>query len=183
MREISNNLVWMDLEMTGLDPDRERIIEIATIITTGELEIIEQGPDIIIHQPDELLDAMDDWNRKHHKASGLTRAVRESTISTLEAEETTLAFIAKHCPQGSTPLAGNSIHQDRAFLSRYMPKLNGWLHYRNVDVSTLKELVRRWHPEIAQNTPKKKGDHRALGDVLESLEELRYYRRSLFPAR
>jgi oligoribonuclease len=173
-------LVWMDLEMTGLDPERERIIEMATLITRGDLTIVAEGPELVIHQPDEILAAMDAWNTKHHTASGLVERVRSSTLDEREAERLTLEFIAAHCPARAVPLTGNSIHQDRRFLNKYMPALDAHLHYRMVDVSTIKELARRWYPEVLAKMPSKKESHRALDDIRESIEELRYYRRTLF---
>lgn len=166
--------------MTGLDPDRERIIEIAVLITDAQLEITAEGPDLVIHQPDTLLDQMDGWNRKHHSASGLLERVRASTVSEAEAEAEVLAFLRAHVPERSVPLAGNSIHQDRRFLRRYMPRVDAHLHYRNVDVSTVKELARRWYPEIYAGAPEKRGTHRALDDIRESIAELRYYRAQMF---
>ncbi len=172
-------LVWMDLEMTGLDPDRERIIEIATIITDAELRPIKEGPEFVIRQPDAILDAMDDWNTSHHGASGLTDRVRRSKVSESEAEELTLSFISRYATRARmAPLAGNSIHQDRRFLERYMPRLNDYLHYRNVDVSTIKELAKRWYPNVEPYA--KKNAHRALEDVRESIAELRHYRQRIF---
>jgi oligoribonuclease len=173
-------LVWMDLEMTGLDPERERIIEMATLITRGDLTIVAEGPELVIHQADEILAAMDAWNTKHHTASGLVDRVRSSTLDEREAERLTLEFIAAHCPARAVPLTGNSIHQDRRFLNKYMPALDAHLHYRMVDVSTIKELARRWYPEVLARMPSKKESHRALDDIRESIEELRYYRRTLF---
>lgn len=180
MKEKDAYLIWMDLEMTGLDPDAERIIEIATIITDGRLNILAEGPELVIHQPDALLDGMDEWNRTHHGGSGLTERVRRSKVTEAAAEEETLTFIGRYCEPRTIPLAGNSIHQDRRFLSRYMPRLHDYLHYRNVDVSTIKELAKRWHPEVAHRAPRKSGSHRALEDIKESIAELRYYRRALF---
>ena len=173
-------LVWMDLEMSGLDVERERILELATLITDHELNIVAEGPELIVHQSDELLARMDDWNRQHHGDSGLTERVRASSLSEAEAEQLTLDFIAAHVGPREAPLAGNSIHQDRLFLARYMPRLEAHLHYRNVDVSTVKELGRRWYPEAYEARPRKKGSHRALDDIRESIEELRYYRKALF---
>jgi len=174
-------LVWLDMEMTGLDPERERIIEIATILTDGQLEEIAVGPELVIHQPDEILDAMDDWNKSHHGASGLTERVRASTISAADAEARTLAFLAEHIAAKDRPvLAGNSIHQDRRFIRRYMPQLEKRLHYRMVDVSTIKELARRWYPDAVAGAPAKAGGHRALADIRESIAELDYYRRTVF---
>jgi len=174
-----NFIVWMDLEMTGLDPNRERIIEIATVVTDGNLNPIKEGPELVIHQPDEVLDAMDDWNRSHHAASGLTERVRRSRVTESEAEDQTLSFVSRYVTQArSAPLAGNSIHQDRRFLERYMPRLNDYLHYRNIDVSTVKELARRWYPELTSY--QKQNNHRALDDIRESIAELRYFRSAVF---
>ena len=168
-------LVWMDLEMTGLDPERERIIEIATIVTDSELEVIAEGPVLAIRQPEALLDAMDDWNQRHHAASGLLNRVREHGVSEREAEAVTLAFLERHVEKKRAPLCGNTIWQDRRFLARYMPTLESYLHYRMVDVSSIKELVQRWRPDL-MNGFSKKNEHTALADVRESIEELRYYR-------
>jgi len=178
----SDLLVWMDMEMTGLDPGKERIIEVATIITDGNLLEIAVGPDLVIHQPDEVLAAMDDWNKSHHTASGLVERVKASTITDGDAEAQTLAFINVHAssPKDRPVLAGNSIHQDRRFIRRYMPRLDTRLHYRMVDVSTIKELARRWHPQIIAKQPPKKDTHRALDDIRESIEELRFYRTHVF---
>lgn len=172
-------IVWLDLEMTGLDPERERIIEIATVITDGNLNTLKEGPELVIHQPDAILDAMDDWNRDHHGASGLTERVRRSRITESAAEDETLSFVSQYVTKARlAPLAGNSIHQDRRFLERYMPRLNDYLHYRNIDVSTLKELARRWYPDIRPYT--KQNPHRALEDIRESIAELRYLRACMF---
>ena len=176
-----NNLVWMDLEMTGLDPEREHIIEIATIITDGELNIVAEGPSLVVHQSDDLLNAMDAWNTSHHGASGLTARVKASQLTLAEAEQQTLDFIHQYVPASTSPLCGNSIHQDRRFLVRYMPKLEAYLHYRNIDVSTVKELARRWYP--ACKAPEKKAEHLALADIRESIQELRWYREQLFVSR
>ncbi len=171
-------LVWMDLEMSGLDPDHCTILEIATIITDAELRIIAEGPDLVIHHDDAVLDAMDEWCTKHHGASGLTAAVKASTISLADAEAQTLAFVAEHCAPRSSPLCGNTIWQDRRFLVRYMPTLDAHLHYRLVDVSTIKELSRRWYPDV--KAPPKSDSHRALDDIRESIAELAFYRGSVF---
>ncbi len=179
----SDRLVWVDLEMTGLEVERERILEIATIVTDGELNVLAEGPELVVHQPPAVLDAMNDWNTKHHGESGLTDRSRASKIGEAEAERLTLEFVAAHVPAKSAPLAGNSIHQDRLFLATYMKTLESHLHYRNVDVSTLKELVRRWYPTEYDARPKKKGSHRALDDIRESIDELRYYRSAVFRAR
>jgi len=173
-----NNLVWMDLEMSGLDPERETILEIATIITDGELNILAEGPNIVIHQPDEVLDNMDEWCTQHHAQSGLTARVRNSLISMRKAETETLDFIKKYVPERCSPLCGNSIHQDRIFLARYMKELEGFVHYRNIDVSTIKELGRRWYPNM--KAPVKQAEHLALSDVRESIKELAFYRKHYF---
>jgi oligoribonuclease len=177
----ASQLVWMDLEMTGLDPARETILEIATLITTGELHIVEEGPVIAIHQPGAVLAAMDDWNREHHGNSGLTARSKKSHISMAEAERQTLEFVQRHVPRRASPLCGNSIHQDRRFLTRYMPQLDDYLHYRNIDVSTVKELVARWYPD-GPKPPEKKHTHLALEDIRESINELRFYRAHYFKA-
>ena len=176
-------LVWLDMEMTGLDPARERIIEVATILTDGQLVEIGAGPDLVIHQPDDILAAMDDWNKKHHGASGLVDRVRASAVTEGDAEAQTLEFINKHVGAKDRPvLAGNSIHQDRRFIHRYMPSLDARLHYRMVDVSTIKELARRWYPQVIAKQPKKNESHRALDDIRESIDELRFYRTHIFRA-
>lgn len=180
MAEESTLLVWMDLEMSGLEVDQCRILEIATLVTDGQLEVLAEGPELVVHQPDAVLAAMNDWNRDHHGASGLTERVRASTTSEADAERLTLEFVAAHVGPRAAPLAGNSVHQDRAFLGRYLPRLEQHLHYRNVDVSTVKELVRRWYPAAYEQRPKKKAKHRALDDIRESIEELRYYRKVAF---
>ena len=169
------HLVWMDLEMSGLDPQKERIIEIATIVTDSELNVVAEGPALAVHQPESLLAAMDDWNQTHHLSSGLLRRVREEGVSEREAEAATLAFLERHVDKKRSPLCGNTIWQDRRFLSRYMPTLEGFLHYRMVDVSSIKELVQRWRPDLAAGYTKR-NEHTALSDVRESIEELRYYR-------
>lgn len=171
-------LVWMDLEMTGLDPEENVIIEIATLVTDGELSVIAEGPVLAVHQSEAELGKMDEWNRTHHGESGLVDRVRASTVDTAEAERRTLAFLAEHVPAGVSPLCGNSVHQDRRFLRRHMPALDAWLHYRIVDVSTLKELARRWYPAAAESFVKREA-HLALDDIRESIEELRHYRRTI----
>jgi len=171
-------LVWMDLEMTGLDPKEDTILEIATVITDGNLKVIAEGPNIVIHQPDDILDGMNDWCKQHHADSGLSDRVRASNVSLAAAEAQTLDFIRQYVPEGKSPLCGNSIHQDRRFLVAYMPKLEAYLHYRNLDVSTVKELVRRWYPALEM--PAKKEEHLALADTLESIDELRFYRKYVF---
>jgi len=176
-------LVWLDMEMTGLDPDRERIIEVATILTDGQLVEIAIGPELVIHQSDEVLAKMDDWNKSHHGASGLVERVRASTVSDAEAEAKTIEFINAHVSHKERPvLAGNSIHQDRRFIRRYMPALEKRLHYRMVDVSTIKELARRWFPQQIAKQKQKKETHRALDDIRESIEELRFYKQHIFIA-
>jgi oligoribonuclease len=179
MAPSDTRLVWMDLEMSGLDPDRNTILEIATIVTDSDLQVLAEGPVLAIHHPAAVLEAMDDWNREHHAASGLTARVSASRLSMADAEQATLDFVTAHCVERSSPLCGNSIHQDRRFLSRYMPRLDNYLHYRNVDVSTVKELVRRWYPNGPQ-PPEKKHAHLALDDIRESIAELRFYRQHVF---
>lgn len=172
-------LVWMDLEMTGLDPEVDRILEVATIVTDSDLNIIAEGPLLYVTQSEEQLAGMDEWNTTHHTESGLVDLVRSEGISEREAELQTLAFIKEHAAPNGSPLCGNSIGQDRRFLVRYMPELEGYLHYRNLDVSTIKELAARWRPDIAAGL-NKRGSHRALDDIKESIEELRYYRERFF---
>ena len=170
-----NNLIWIDLEMTGLDPQRDQIIEIATVVTTAQLDILAQGPVIAIHQADAILEAMDEWNTRHHGDSGLTDRVRQSQTDAAAAESETLDFLRQYVIAGKSPMCGNSICQDRRFMARLMPELEAFFHYRNLDVSTLKELARLWKPELADGFVKK-GAHLALDDILESIEELKYYR-------
>ena len=169
------NLVWLDCEMTGLDPERDRIIEIAVVVTGPHLEPRIEGPVIAVHQSDAQLDLMDAWNKGTHGKSGLTDKVRASTIGEAEAEQQVLDFVMRYVPKQSTPMCGNSIGQDRRFLVKYMPKLEAWFHYRNLDVSTLKELSRRWRPEVYASF-KKRQLHTALADVHESIDELAHYR-------
>jgi oligoribonuclease len=174
----AENLVWMDLEMTGLEPDTDQIIEIATVITDSQLNIIAEGPVLAITQSLETLEAMDEWNTTHHSQSGLWDRVLNESVSLEEAEKLSLDFIKEHCDLKTSPLCGNSIGQDRRFLYKYMPTLSEYLHYRNVDVSTIKELSKRWYPDFSSF--KKAGVHRALDDILESINELKYYKDSLF---
>ena len=176
---VISNLVWMDLEMTGLDPEHDVILEMATIVTDSNLNVIAEGPAIAIAQPEAKLAAMDAWNTSHHTASGLVQRVRTEGISTIEAEAVTLAFIEKHVEKGQAPLCGNTIWQDRRFLTRYMPTLEDFLHYRMIDVSTIKELARRWAPEVLGGFSKQ-SQHQALADIRESIAELAYYRSHLF---
>ena len=169
------NLIWIDLEMTGLNPDTDVIIEMATIVTDSDLNVLDEGPTIAIHQSDEILAGMDEWNTRQHGQSGLTQRVRESQISMAEAEAQTLAFLEQWVPKGKSPICGNSICQDRRFLAREMPELENFFHYRNLDVSTLKELMKRWRPDLA-NGLRKNATHLALDDIRESIAELKYYR-------
>ena len=169
------NLIWIDLEMTGLDPLVERIIEIATVVTDSDLNIPAEGPSIVIHQDDSLLDEMDEWNTNQHGSSGLIQRVRDSQVSESEAMNITLDFLRDWVPAGKSPMCGNTIGQDRRFLVRYMPELADFFHYRNLDVSSVKELVRRWKPELLDGFIKK-GSHLAMDDVYDSIAELAYYR-------
>ncbi|MGQ9658648.1 MAG: oligoribonuclease [Thermochromatium sp.] len=178
MSKSEHNLIWLDLEMTGLDPDRDRILEIATLITDSQLQVLAEGPVIAIHQDEAILARLDDWNREHHGASGLLDRVRASPQRETEAEAATLAFLSQYVPAGASPLCGNSICQDRRFLARWMPRLEAYFHYRNLDVSTLKILAQRWAPEVA-NGFKKTSRHLALDDIRESVDELRHYRAHL----
>jgi len=174
-------LVWMDLEMTGLEPGRHAIVEIATLVTDDDLQVVAEGPDLVVHQPPEALALMDDFVRKMHTKSGLLEAIEKSTVSLEDAGKATLDFIKQHVPEPATvPLAGNSIGMDRRFLAAHLPDIEGYLHYRSVDVSTIKELCRRWYPDVLAKAPEKAGDHRALDDIRESVEELKYYRSAVF---
>ncbi|MDR0563580.1 MAG: oligoribonuclease [Azoarcus sp.] len=175
MAQDANHLIWLDLEMTGLEPERDRIIEIGLVVTSSALEIVAEAPVIAVHQPDSVLEAMDDWNKKTHGRSGLVERVRASAISEAQAEETMVSFLEQWVPKGISPMCGNTVGQDRRFLVRYMPRFEAWFHYRNLDVSTLKELAKRWNPEVYKGV-KKEGAHTALADVMESIEELRFYR-------
>lgn len=173
------NLIWIDLEMTGLNPDRDRIIEIATVVTDKELTVLAEGPMFAIHQADAVLEAMDEWNTRQHKLSGLTERVRESTIDESYAEQRTLEFLRQYVDQGASPICGNSICQDRRFLIRHMPELAAYFHYRNLDVSTLKILAKLWMPEVGSRF-EKASVHLALADIHDSIRELRFYREQLF---
>ncbi len=175
LKKSDQNLVWLDCEMTGLDPDKERLIEIAVIVTGPQLTPRIEGPVLAIHQSDELLDQMDNWNKGTHGRSGLIDKVKASSVSEQDAEERVLAFLARYVPKGTSPLCGNTISQDRRFLVKYMPRLEAFLHYRNVDVSTFKELAKRWRPDVYAAF-KKRQSHTALADVHESIDELEHYR-------
>lgn len=168
-------LVWLDMEMTGLDPEKERIIEVAVVVTEPDLTVVAEGPVLVIHQPDTLLDAMDNWNRSTHGKSGLTEKVKASMLNESGAEDQLIAFLAQHVPAGKSPLCGNTVSQDRRFMYKYMPKLEQFFHYRTIDVSTLKELARRWKPELLKGF-EKRSKHEALADIYESIDELKYYR-------
>lgn len=174
-----DNLIWIDLEMTGLNPDQDKIIEIATVVTDAKLNIVAEGPVFAIHQPDEVLAGMDDWNTKQHGKSGLITRVQESNITLEQAQAETIEFLMQHVPPGKSPICGNSICQDRRFLYRWMPKLEQYFHYRNLDVSSIKILAYHWLPQIIQGT-KKESRHLALDDVYDSIAELRYYREHFF---
>ncbi len=178
MTQSADNLVWIDLEMTGLDPLRDAILEIATIVTDGQLHVLAEGPVLAIHQPPEVLSRMDEWNREQHDKSGLLARVRDSACDEAQAETATLRFIRAYVPPSASPLCGNSVCQDRRFLHRLMPALEGYFHYRNLDVSTVKELARRWAPALKPF--EKNSRHRALADIRASIAELRHYRERLF---
>lgn len=175
MAQDANHLIWLDMEMTGLEPERERIIELAMIVTDSNLVSIAESPVWVVHQSDALLDAMDNWNKSTHGKSGLIDRIKASILDEAAVEAAALAFMQEFSPKGASPMCGNSIGQDRRFMVRYMPKLEEWFHYRNLDVSTLKELCKRWKPEVAKGFVKK-AEHTALADIRESIEELKYYR-------
>ena len=171
----AQNLAWLDMEMTGLNPEHDRIIEVAMIITDSDLNVLAQSEVFVIHQPDNIIDHMDAWNTATHNRTGLVARVKASTLTEAQAEQKLLDFISAWIPEKSSPMCGNSIHQDRRFMVRYMPRLEAYFHYRNLDVSTLKELAKRWNPAIAKGVTKK-GAHQALDDIKESIEEMSYYR-------
>jgi oligoribonuclease len=175
----ADNLIWIDLEMTGLNPEKDRIIEMATIVTDSKLNLIAEGPVFAIHQSDELLNGMDNWNTKHHNSSGLVARVKASQVSEMEAQSATIEFLKKYVAVGKSPMCGNSVYQDRRFLYRYMPALEKYFHYRLLDVSTLKELALRWAPQVHSGF-QKESQHLALADIRESIEEMKYYRGALF---
>lgn len=178
---MSENLVWVDMEMSGLDPDKHVILEIATVVTDSNLEILAEGPNVAIYYPDEVLDSMEEWSLIHHTASGLLDQVRISSIDCAQAEHMTLNFLSDNCIKGESPLCGNSVGQDRRFMMKYMKDLENFLHYRIIDVSTLKELAQRWYPSIPSFI--KKESHLALEDIRESIDELKYYREKIFLAK
>lgn len=173
------NLIWIDLEMTGLDPDKDVIIEIATLVTDANLNLLAEGPSIVVHQPDEIMDGMDEWCTNQHGRSGLTQRVKESTVTEAEAEALTIEFLKDYVPAGKSPMCGNSICQDRRFLYRYMSDLEKYFHYRNLDVSSVKELARRWKPEVLKGL-KKNASHLAMDDIRDSVNELKHYRELFF---
>ncbi len=175
MAQDQNNLVWIDMEMTGLNPDTDRVIEVALVVTNSSLDVVAEAPVLVVHQTDEALEAMDDWNKNTHGRSGLIGKVRESRLIESVVEAQMVEFLRQHVGSRLSPMCGNSICQDRRFLARWMPKLEDYFHYRNLDVSTLKELVKRWRPELAKGLSKH-GKHEALADIYESIEELKYYR-------
>ncbi|HLU14942.1 MAG TPA: oligoribonuclease [Burkholderiaceae bacterium] len=175
MTHRDQRMIWLDMEMTGLDPEKERIIEVAVVITEADLTFVAEGPVLVIHQSDELLAAMDKWNTSTHTKSGLVDKVRKSTLTEAQAEDILLEFLAQHVPQGKSPLCGNTVGQDRRFMVKYMPRLEAYFHYRNIDVSTLKELSLRWKPEVYRSFVKH-SKHEALADIYESIEELKHYR-------
>ncbi|XP_073512766.1 oligoribonuclease, mitochondrial [Phyllobates terribilis] len=178
--DMVQRMVWVDLEMTGLDIKKDQIIEMACLITDSDLNLLAEGPNLIIKQPDELLDGMSNWCKEHHGKSGLTQAVRDSKISLAQAEYEFLSFVRKHTPPGICPLAGNSVHVDKVFLNKYMPQFMRHLHYRIIDVSSVKELCRRWYPADYERAPMKAASHRALDDIRESIKELHFYRQHVF---
>jgi oligoribonuclease len=175
MAQDQNHLIWLDMEMTGLNPDTDRILELAVVITNGQLETVAESAVWVVHQPEAVLAGMDEWNQKTHGKSGLIDKVKSSALAEADVEAQCLEFLKRHVPAGKSPMCGNSICQDRRFMARWMPKLEAYFHYRNLDVSTLKELCKRWHPEVAKGV-KKGGKHEALADIHESIDELKHYR-------
>ncbi|MGB0732164.1 MAG: oligoribonuclease [Pontibacterium sp.] len=175
----NGNLVWIDLEMTGLNPDTDYIIEIATIVTDSDLNVLAEGPNLVIHQPDSVLDQMDEWCTNQHGKTGLTQRVKDSVLSEREAEQQTIEFLMEYVERGASPICGNSIGQDRRFLFRHMPELEAFFHYRNLDVSSVKELARRWRPDVLDGVVKQ-GTHLALDDIRDSINELKHYRDTFF---
>ena len=175
---MSSNLIWIDLEMTGLDPGKMVILEIATIVTDYKLDIVAEGPNLVIKHSEEILNNMEEWSRVHHQSSGLLEQVKASRYDCRQVEQETLEFISAHCKRGESPLCGNTIWQDRRFLIKYMPDLEGFFHYRNIDVSSIKELVKRWYPSLSPY--EKKQSHLARSDIMESINELKYYRKKVF---
>lgn len=175
MAQDQNYLIWLDMEMTGLEPDSDRIIEVAIVITDSQLETVAESPALAVHQTDAVLDGMDEWNRTTHGKSGLIERVRASQLSEADVEQQMLTFVRQYVPERASPMCGNSVCQDRRFMARGMPTLEAWFHYRNLDVSTLKELAKRWRPDVYKGV-KKKGEHTALADIHESIAELRHYR-------
>jgi oligoribonuclease len=175
MAQDQNNLVWLDMEMTGLKPETDRIIEVAMVVTDAQLNVLAEGPVLVVNQPDEVLDGMDAWNKSTHRKSGLIDKVKASTLNEAQVERQFIEFLREHVPASTSPMCGNSICQDRRFMARWMPQLEAYFHYRNLDVSTLKELAKRWKPQIMSGMTKH-GKHEALADIHESIEELRYYR-------
>jgi oligoribonuclease len=175
MAQDPRHLIWIDMEMSGLNPETDRVLEVAIVVTDSQLNTVAEAPVLVVHQNDDVLDRMDDWNKSTHAKSGLIDRVRASTLTEAQVEQRMLAFVTDHVPPKTSPMCGNSVHQDRRFLVRYMPKLEEYFLYRNLDVSTLKELVRRWRPDLVSGLMKQ-GKHEALADVHESIDELRYYR-------
>ncbi|CAG9787905.1 unnamed protein product [Diatraea saccharalis] len=179
-KEAAKRIVWVDLEMTGLDIEKDRILEISCVVTDGDLNLVAVGPNLVVHQPDEILKNMNSWCVAHHGESGLTEASRKSQISIENAEKQVLDFVSSHVPEKKCPLGGNSVYMDRLFIQKYMPKLNSYLHYRVIDVSTIKELAKRWFQKDYSSVPQKKFQHRSTEDIIESIEELKYYRSNIF---
>lgn len=175
MAQDAGNLIWIDMEMSGLDPDRERVLEIAIVVTDGHLQVVAEAPVLVVHQAESVLSAMDSWNTSTHARTGLTERVRASTLTEAQAEQQMLDFLSRYVPPSTSPMCGNSVHQDRRFLARYMPRLEAYFLYRNLDVSTLKELARRWRPALLDGLVKA-SRHEALADIHESIDELKYYR-------